>query len=72
MFTFRKMTKGTKTMPRPTCGWCHAPKNILNTANSETWICCNCDQYPWMIQSMTEQEVMDQDAKASKIAREDR
>ena len=50
----------------PTCECCGANKhNIV-----DIWVCQNCDQYPWIIQPMTEQEVMEQDTKASKEARE--
>ena len=51
----------------PTCECCGANKhNIV-----DIWVCQNCDQYPWIINPpMTEQEVMEQDRKASKTARE--
>jgi len=59
-------------MGEPTCGLCGQTKSRLRTMSVETYVCPNCDQYPWMIQPMTDQEVMDQDAKASKTAREGR
>ena len=55
---------------RPKCGTCGELKWEIGDIPVEVWICNNCDQYPWIVQSMTEQEVMNQDAKASKIARD--
>ena len=59
-------------MGEPMCGICGQTKTLLRTKSAETHVCPNCDQYPWMIQPMEEQEVMDQDAKASRIARDHR
>jgi hypothetical protein len=59
-------------MDEPTCELCEQTKTMLRTASAETFVCPNCDQYPWMIQPMTGREVMDQDARASRIAREKR
>ena len=59
-------------MSEPMCDCCGQTKTLLRTKSAETHVCPNCDQYPWMIQPMTEREVMDQDAKASRIARDHR
>ena len=59
-------------MSEPTCDLCGQTKTMLRTKSVETYVCPNCDQYPWMIQPMEEQEIMDQDGKASRIAREGR
>ena len=59
-------------MGEPMCGICEQTKTLLRTMSAETHVCPNCDQYPWMIQPMTEREVMDQDGKASRIARDHR
>ena len=56
-------------MPRPSCSLCGTRKFILNTEDGESWVCTNCDQYPWIISPMTGEAINEQDAKASQIAR---
>lgn len=51
-------------MPRPVCGLCKVSKAVVNTVSGETWICVNCDQYPWIIEPMTKEQVMEQSARA--------
>ena len=51
-------------MPRPTCGLCKIPKTVVNTVSGETWVCTNCDLYPWIVQPLTKEQVMERSAMA--------
>lgn len=55
---------------KPTCGLCNYPKVLIETANAKTWVCANCDQYPWMIQEMTQDERAARSAKARAVVEE--
>lgn len=50
---------------RRLCSLCGATMQTLVAANVSTHYCTNCDQYPWMIQPMTEKEVMEQNRQAT-------